>query len=337
MITFRHGDNLIRLDRGQLWSSSGRNETYRDAPPGELRDLVRAIQAGAPWRDIVRRKYEKDSPWLCQIVTSPTRDLFFRQHPPLPGSRILDIGSGWGQIALPLAKIKTHSVVALEPTPERIAFIRAAAEQDGVADRMYFLETGFNDVEFDPSFDLIACIGVLEWVPKFQPGAPALLRREFLTRARNALAPGGKLVIGIENRLGLKYLLGANDDHIGAVNIASYDAALASEKWKRQTGQDLRSATFTSAELTCLLREAGFANVRLFAAFPDYKLPEVILPLGPLVNQYFNSGEFIPEHDGTNGQALDIQAELQSHYRSLAAMEMAQGFVPSFFAVASLS
>ena len=38
---------------------------------------------------------------------------------------------------------------------------------------------------------------------------------EMLRRIAGHLAPGGKLVIAIENRLGLKYWAGCTEDHVG--------------------------------------------------------------------------------------------------------------------------
>ena len=335
MITFSSHGQLISLAPGEAWTPQSSEETYRDAPAGELQSIVKSIRAGQPWRRAVAARYEKANPWLHAIVTSPKRDLFFRQHPPKPGAKILDIGSGWGQIALPLAREATAEVVALEPTPERLAFIRAAAQQDGVADRMYFAQEDFFEVEFAQRFDLVTSIGVLEWVPKFRAGDPREVQIEFLRRARALLAPGGQLVIGIENRLGLKYLLGAPDDHIGPPNIAVYDATLASEKWLKQSGQPLRSFTFTRAELAELLSAAGFHETSFFAALPDYKLPELILPFGHSVNDHFATGNFIKEHDGCSGRPLAFQAELRSHYRSLAQLGIAGNFAPSFFVIAT--
>src|SRR5690606_7814928 len=100
--------------------------------------------------------------------------------------RMLDVGSGWGQIALPLA---AHgNVCALEPTPERLRFIRAAAQQDGLDGKMWFLNADYFDVEFADKFDLITCIGVLEWVPKFRPGNdPLEIQRQFLRKLRREL------------------------------------------------------------------------------------------------------------------------------------------------------
>lgn len=332
MTTFRHKGRAVTLIPGATWSDEKVGDRYRDTPPAEMAALLRQIEAGTPWRKAVAREYEARFPWLHQIVTSPKRSLFFRQHPPPPGSRILDIGSGWGQVALPLAK--SANVTALEPTPERLAFIRAAAKQEGVEGSMCFMQADFLDVEFETKFDLACCFGVLEWVPKFRDGDPYELQVQFLRRAREALTPDGSLVLGIENRLGLKYILGAVDDHIGAPLIAVYDRLLAGRKWREKTGQPLRSYTYTRAELEAMLARAGFGSVKFHAAFPDYKLPVVILPAGDAVNAFFKRGEFIEEHDGTNGNKLDLQDELRSHYRSLAELNIAHEFVPSFFAVA---
>ena len=38
---------------------------------------------------------------------------------------------------------------------------------------------------------------------------------DYLKRIRTHLAPGGRLVIAIENRIGLKYWAGATEDHTG--------------------------------------------------------------------------------------------------------------------------
>ena len=272
MIEFHHNHETVSLPPGGFWTSAPTGPTYRDTSAEELWAIVRDIEGDMPWREAVARRYAHGNPWLYRIVTDPSRDLFFRLHPPPPDARILDLGAGWGQIALPLA----HSceVVAMEPTPERLAFIRAAALQERVAGRMYFVQGDFFDVDFDTRYDLITCIGVLEWVPKFRQGDPLGLQREFLERAARALAPGGQIVIGIENRLGLKYLLGAPDDHLGVPGVAVHDRALAAEKWKALAGIELRSFTFTQVELTELLAAAGLPNVTFFAALTDYKVPQ---------------------------------------------------------------
>ena len=329
MINFRHGEEVVALPAGNLWTTGPVEGTYRDTSAEELWSIVREVENGTPWREAVALRYAQSNSWLHRIVTSPDRDLFFRLHPPPPGARVLDIGAGWGQISLPLAR--TSEVTALEPTPERLAFIRAAAAQEGVTQRLHFVRADLFDVEFDTKFDLVTCVGVLEWVPKFRAGDPREVQIDFLRRARTLLSPGGRLVVGIENRLGLKYLLGAPDDHLGVPNIAVYDAGLAGRKWQAHSGGALRVFTFTRVELAEMLSAAGLSDHRFFAALPDYKLPQRILPLGSEVDHFFRQGGFVAEHDGSGGQPLNFQAELSSHYQSLAQLGIASDFVPSFY------
>ena len=331
-LAFTHTGQPHRLPLGRDFAAPA-GETYRDTPVATLRELIAQIEAGRPWREAVAARYAQQQSWLYRIITDPNRDLFFRQYPPAVGSRVLDIGAGWGQLALPLAR---HcQVCALEPTAERLDFIRAAAAQDGVSRALWFVQSDFLHIDFETRFDLVLCIGVLEWVPKFAPDLePIEAQRRFLRRARAALAPGGRLVIGIENRLGLKYLLGAPDDHIGHAGVSILPYKLADRRWRAISGQPLRALTHTRADLDTLLAETGFGHREFFGAFPDYKLPSAIVPLGQATEAHAASA-FIPEHEGVTGAPLPNQAELQGLYQDLAHLGVASAFVPSFMVAAS--
>ena len=334
MIHFTHQGAPVALPLGETWCLPPLGGTYRDTPVTELTEIIRDVSAGQPWRDAVRTRYAQKNPWLHRIVTSSSRDLFFRLHPPAHGSRILDIGAGWGQLSLSLAHMGAE-VTALEPTPERLDFIKTAALQEGIADKCHFLQTDFFRIEFETRFDLALCIGVLEWVPKFREGNPRELQIDFLRRIRQLLNPGAKLVVGIENRVGLKYLLGAPDDHIALPYITVFDQPLATRKMAEKHGQNLRCFTLSRSEISEFLQAAGFTAVEYYAALPDYKLPEVIIPLGPLVDEYFQQSHHIPEHSGSNGALLPFQEELRSHYKTFSHLGVSSQFVPSFFCVAT--
>jgi hypothetical protein len=82
---------------------------------------------------------------------------------------------------------------------------------------------------------------------------------------RKILAPQGRLVIAIENQLGLKYFCGSPEDHLSRQFVGLED--LYPPGSVRTVGR---------AELAGLLRQAGFTSVTLQYPFPDYKLPRFV-------------------------------------------------------------
>ena len=314
-----------------------RETGFRDTSASDHQALIEEITGGRPWREAVHARYAGTREWLHRIIADPRRAAFFDLLP--SAGLVLDIGSGWGQVARPLAQHRP--VVALEPVAERLAFIRAAAAQDRVADHLYFLETDYFETGFIDHFAAICAIGVLEWSGAFQNEVdPQQRQADFLRKARTELAPGGALLLGIENRLGLKYLLGCPDDHIGMPGIAALPAALARPRYVARTGQTLQSYTYSQAELTGMLHAAGFTQIEFFGAFPDYKLPDLIVPLaaeGAEMNHRILASDLPAEHNGYDGSSLgpDMQAQLAAQYRALAARGQAHLFGPSFFVRAS--
>lgn len=332
-INFNHLGNFQVLAAGELYAAP-RPEGFRDTPAGALRELIREVVAGRPWREAVHARFASSNPWLDRIVTDPSRTRFFGPVLPAGTGPALDLGAGWGQISRPLAL--TRPVVALEPVAERLAFIQAAARQDGVDQHIAFLEADYLEIDFATRFEVICAIGVLEWAGAFQNAAdPQERQRAFLRKARRELAPGGSLVIGIENRLGLKYLLGCPDDHLGVPHVGYLPAELARRRWAEQ-GHTLQSFTYSQPELTALLREAGFSHIEFFAAFPDYKVTAEIIPIsadGRTLNEWLLRHTPPPEHNGHDGTSLHtpVQETLAAMYRSLAADGIAHHFVPSYF------
>jgi len=337
-IHFSHCGTNRALPAGELYAAP-RDAGFRDTPAADLLALIAEIDAGRPWREVVRERYAVAKPWLHRIITDPSRTLFFDAVLPPGDGLTLDLGAGWGQTARPLAAHRP--VVALEPVAERLAFIRAAARQDGVDGNLSYLGADYFDVRFETKFATICAIGVFEWVGAFQNHTdPQERQRAFLRKARAELSPGGALVLGIENRLGLKYLLGCPDDHLGVPQVACLPAALARRRWQESGGRALQSFTYSLTELEQMLRTAGFTSIEFFAAFPDYKLPDKIIPLsdgGDTLSTWLAAGPLPPEHNGYDGSVLGpaFQDDLRTRYRSLAAAGNARHFAPSFFVRAS--
>lgn len=338
-VTFLHTGSQRTVGGGERFSAP-RVAGFRDTPTSEMESLLSSIRGGQPWRSVVDTRFKATKPWLHSIITAPTRRAFLETVLPPGDGLVLDVGSGWGQIARPLALHRP--VVALEPVAERLNFIEESARQEGVHDRITYLEADYLELELTTRFSAICVIGVLEWVGAFQTlSDPQERQRQFLKKVRSELTVGGHLILGIENRIGLKYLLGCPDDHLGVPGIGCLPAPIAKVRWLAHAGHALQSFTYSGVELTEMLRAAGFTNVEFFGAFPDYKLPQVIRPFGEngeQLNAWLAAGGTVPdEHNGYDGSPLgqEFNEALVAHYQTLAKEHAAHTFVPSFFVRAS--
>ena len=103
-----------------------------------------------------------------------------------PGARVLDIGCGWGGMALYLARVTGADVtgITLSQEQHRVATERAAAA--GLADRVRFRLQDYREVE--GQFDNIVSVGMFEHVglPQFPT---------FFRTVRRLLAPDGVMLL----------------------------------------------------------------------------------------------------------------------------------------------
>lgn len=79
-----------------------------------------------------------------------------------PGVRVLDIGSGWGGLALHLAKAGAKEVVGITLSKEQLRFSRTRAEKAGLADRVRFELCDYR--ELTGQFDRVVSVGMFEHV-----------------------------------------------------------------------------------------------------------------------------------------------------------------------------
>ena len=110
-----------------------------------------------------------------------------------PGMRVLDIGCGWGGLALYLHRHYDVDVLGVALAPDQIAFCTERAAEAGVSDRVRFALTDYRDVE--GQFDRIVNVGLIEHLGT--PHYPA-----FFAKTAELLAPDGVMVSHCCGRVG---------------------------------------------------------------------------------------------------------------------------------------
>ena len=80
----------------------------------------------------------------------------------MPGERVVEAGCGWGSLALYMAKTYGVSVRAFNISSEQIAYARARAKNEGLTDRVEFVEDDYRNVT--GQCDVFVSVGMLEHV-----------------------------------------------------------------------------------------------------------------------------------------------------------------------------
>ncbi|MHA4845406.1 glycosyltransferase [Flavitalea antarctica] len=206
--------------------------------------------------------------WSQHIIDWPSKyhlsaqraDLLRPFRESLRNKSVLEIGCGCGAITRFLGEAGAM-VTALEGSTRRCK-ITAARCRDLANVRVVC--DNFGDFHTNDKYDLIVLIGVLEYSNMFIDGVHSA--KALLTIARTMLNPGGSIIIGIENKLGLKYWAGAPEDHVGKPYFG------IENRYDDDTPQ-----TYGRVELENLLHSAGLGHTEFLYPFPDYKLPSIIL------------------------------------------------------------
>lgn len=236
---------------------------------GESEKEILKILAQRPEENVDYNNYLESNihNWVTEYHFSWIRTNILKPFKFNKKDRVLELGAGTGILTEYLANLVSN-IIAIEGTETRANSIeRRCQYQDNVTIMVAnFLDLNLLEIFGSGSFDKITLIGVLEYVPKFSSGNENDSIQELLDVCNNLLKHDGELIIAIENKIGLKYLLGWEEDHL---NIKHF----GTESLYRKDGVQ----TFSKKELTKKLKINSFSNITFYYPFPDYKLPSLII------------------------------------------------------------
>jgi GT2 family glycosyltransferase len=294
-----HGDDGVqagiyrRASESGVWSRPGfEGIAYSDGGESE-RALLEVLRGARDLSTLSDELNEAIDGWMREAHLSPSRCNLLRPFRFRPGSRVLELGAGCGAITRYLGE-QELAVDAVEGNPLRA---ECAAERCRDLANVRVFADEISSFVAGHKYDVVTLIGVLEYSRLFIDGDDAV--RRCLELARGHLAPGGVLVLAIENQLGLKYFNGCAEDHLGTRYSGLTDL------YTRKT-----AVTFGKAELGATLGEAGFARIDWYYPFPDYKLPTTVIASRALADPGFRAGdmllgEFARDYAGGNLRSFD--------------------------------
>ncbi|PBF66797.1 class I SAM-dependent methyltransferase, partial [Clostridioides difficile] len=249
------------------------NDLYSDGVvEDELLDIVKNY---SEYEDIIKERKE----WPIIYHLSKIRENIIEWIPINKTDNVLEVGSGCGAITGILSK-KAKQVDCIELSQKR-SYINAYRNKS--KSNINIFVGNFEDIEknMTEKYDYITLIGVFEYAESYINSKKPYI--EFLRIVKKHLKKNGKIIIAIENRLGLKYWAGCKEDHLG-----TYFEGLEGYR------EDKGIKTFSKNELEDIFKLVGFYKYNFYYPYPDYKLPitiysdEYLPKLGELNNNFRN-------------------------------------------------
>lgn len=199
---------------------------------------------------------EERASWPILYHLSPLRENIVNWIPLTSSMKVLEVGAGCGAITGALAK-KAGSVTCIDLSKKRSQINAYRHKQ---CENITIQVGNFKHIEptLDCDFDYIFLIGVFEYGQGYMGSDTPY--EDFMKILKKHLGNNGRLVIAIENKFGLKYWAGCQEDHLG-----TYFSGI--ENYLEEKGVK----TFTRNGIEKILKKTEIDQFHFYYPYPDYK------------------------------------------------------------------
>jgi cyclopropane-fatty-acyl-phospholipid synthase len=205
--------DLLELITGAQPWEGGRTKEMTKGKSGWFKQLFRRNDVRKSRRNVAHHYdlgnelyalfLDDDLQYSCAYFTDPSNSLDQAQADKKahiaaklelkPGQRVLDIGCGWGGMALYLNRVADVDVLGITLSEEQLKVARQRAEDAGVSDRVKFELVDYRLL--DGRFDRIVSVGMFEHVG-------AAHYDQFFAKCRELLTDDGVMLLHTIGRLG---------------------------------------------------------------------------------------------------------------------------------------
>lgn len=248
-----------------------------------MRELISDTEASGDWESAAKKHVPQYIRHFAPLYRGDAQFMF----PVTSSARVLDAGSMWGGVTVPLARF-CKEVYAVDKTWETLRFLQARASQLQL-DNIIPVASPIHSLPFpDEYFDFVVLNGVLEWLGteeeivldqtcdgrpreahKYESN-PREVQLAGLNELYRVIKPGGGIYVAIENRIGLPYFLGHPDDHAMVRFVSLLPRKMANVITTIVHNSPYRTYMYSPRKLVEFIEEAGFNRAKLFAAYPHY-------------------------------------------------------------------
>ena len=273
-------NTLDQLPSGVMRHAASAKDDFSYSDGSETEQyLAKVFELASDLSSTSEELQAKIKDWPTEYHLSPVRANILRGLDLSGVTRALELGCGCGAITRYLSE-QTAEVDAIEGSAIRAQLAR---QRNRDCTNVNIIHANFNYIDLpDRSYDAIFLIGVAEYARKFFPDAATDHEAVviLMNKLRPALSSQGAIYIAIENRVGLKYLLGAHEDH--------YSLRYVGLDLYRETA-GIRTYDFN--EWQTILSSSNLNYSTTLSVYPDYKIPTVVLG-----EQYIRDNPYAHNH-----------------------------------------